>query len=334
MTTPTPLTETLPSILVVGATGRLGKDICHALIANISQFTRLGFFNDTSRPATPSKTALFDSFRAAGMQEVSGLYTDPAPFKGFSAVILLLGNHALKYQPMIIDSAISAGVRHFYPSEFGADLSVGDNWNQRYYRDKVLTREHLEKRGADDDTPDLGWTYIQIGRFAEWSCIPHFGVNNITHRGEIYGSPSGRQSLLAVSKVLAFFIATLSDPIPLPGQPIGDTKGRRRAYRFQGSSPTWAEIFGVLEKVTGEKYEIRYHHVEEALKKEARGKEIGDVDMELEASHQLVQGREGTLLPEPWDNWRFPGVGELKGVEEALRGAFGNAELRPLLGLK
>lgn len=329
-----PQTETLPSILVVGATGRLGKDVCHALLAAKSQFTRLAFFNDTSRPATPSKTALFDSFRAAGMQEVSGVYTDPAPFTGFSAVVMLLGNHALKYQPMIIDSAITAGVRHFYPSEFGADLTVGDNWKQRYYRDKVLTREHLAKRGEEGDTPDLGWTFIQIGRFAEWSVIPHFGVNNVTHRAEIFGSPSGRQSLLAVEDVLAFFVATLSDPIPLPGQPIGTTKGRRRAYRFQGSSPTWAEIFEVLEKVTGEKYEVRYHDVEEALKKEARGKETGNVDLELEASHQMVQGKEGTLLPEPWDNGRFPGVGKPKGVEEALREGFANKDIRPVLGLK
>jgi len=72
-----------------------------------------------------------------------------------------LGNHAIKRQPLVIDTAISAGVRHFYPSEFGTDLTAPGNWEERYYRDKVLTREHLQKRATD--TPGLGYTSSMAG---------------------------------------------------------------------------------------------------------------------------------------------------------------------------
>jgi hypothetical protein len=323
-------TETLTSILVVGASGRIGKAICRLLITHKTLFSRIAFFNDTFRTPTPSKTAIFSSFRALGMDEVSGTYYNPASFRGFDCVIMILGNHALKDQPAIIDTAISAGVRHFYPSEFGADLTVGENWNQRYYKYKVLTREHLEKRGKE--IPELGWSYFQIGRFTEWSVISHFGINNKMHSANIFGTPEGKQSLLSVGDSLAYLLKTLKDPLPAPGQPDGDTKGRRRSYRFHGQEPTWAEIFSTLEKVTGQKYDVTYHHVEEALDKEKKAKEIGDVDLELETSHQLVQGREGTRLPKPWDNDRFPEL-QAKGLEEVLAEAFSNKELVPLLGL-
>jgi hypothetical protein len=115
---------------------------------------------------------------------------------GFDVVIMPLGNHAIKRQPLIIDTAIAAGVRHFYPSEFGGDLTVPGNWEERYYRDKVITREHLQKRTKD--TPGLGYTYFVNGRFSEWAPIPHFGIFPKTHTARIVGEPHMEQSLLAV----------------------------------------------------------------------------------------------------------------------------------------
>jgi hypothetical protein len=46
--------------------------------------------------------------------------------------------------------------------------------------------------------------------------------------------------------------------------------------------------------------------------------EVGDVDAELVASHQVIQGTGKTLLPEPYGNARFPLVKPL-GLEETWR---------------
>jgi hypothetical protein len=189
---------TLTSVLVVGPTGRFGIDICHNLSLQKDKFKRIAAFENISRPSDAKKKQAYASLQDVGFEIVRGDYTTIEAFKGFDSVILALGNHAMIYQPQIIDTAIQAGVRHFYPSEFGADLTVGDNWRQRYYRDKVLTREHLQKRAKD--TEGLGWTYVTVGRFAEWSVAPAFGFNNVTHKAEIYGSPRGLQSLLAIEK--------------------------------------------------------------------------------------------------------------------------------------
>ncbi|KAH8123538.1 hypothetical protein ACSS6W_000940 [Trichoderma asperelloides] len=319
------LQKTLDAILVVGPSGMVGKVLCQALIFRKSDFKRIAFFHDTSRPETEEKRQLFATFRNDGMEQVSGLYTDTAAFTGFDCVLMPLGNHAIKYQPTIIDTGIKAGVRHFYPSEWGADLTAGSNWTQRYYRDKVLTREHLEKRGRDEDTPDLGWTYIQLGRLAEWSIIKHFGINNANHTADIYGTPEGRQSLLSTADAIAYTIETLRHPFS-----VADN-GHRRPYRFHGASPTWKEIFDELETITGHRYSVTYHDVESAVEKEARAKVLGDVDLELEASHQLIQGRGGTLLPEPFNNDLFPNIHPESG-HSVFEKIFRDENMRKFLG--
>jgi hypothetical protein len=322
----------IKSILVVGATGRFGTYITHALAAQKSSFTRIAVFNDTSRPASPEKESTLSAFHSEGVEVVVGHgYTSPDPFREFDCIIMALGNHALDQQKTIIDTAIAAGVRHFYPSEFGADLLVGQNWTQRYYRYKVLTRQHLEKRAQD--TPDLGWTYLTIGRLTEWAVLGHFGFDNKNHRAQIYGTGEGRQSLLSTPDTVAYLIETLKDPLPDVGADVGSTKGRRRTYRMNGSSPTWDDIFETLKDITGKEYQVTYLDVESAKEEELQAIADGDVDAELAASHKLIQGREGTLLPQPWDNDRFPTI-KPKSMEAVLRRAFASEKYRKFYGLE
>jgi hypothetical protein len=80
---------------------------------------------------------------------VEGAPGDPTPSQGkllqltklgFDVVVATLGNHAIiKEQPDIISTAISAGIKRWFPSKFDDDSTVGDKWNERYYRSKVLT---------------------------------------------------------------------------------------------------------------------------------------------------------------------------------------------------
>ena len=110
---------------------------------------------------------------------------------------------------------------------------------------------------------------------------------------------------------------------------------KQRIYRISGSNPTSGEIFAVLERVRGRKYEVAYLNIDiigSAKEDEAQAKAAGDVDAELSASHELIRGREGTLLLEPWDNDRFPQT-QPRSVDEALRGAFTSERARKVYGL-
>jgi hypothetical protein len=102
---------------------------------------------------------------------------------------------------------------------------------------------------------------------------------------------------------------------------------------MHGGSPTWREIFGTLKDTTGKEYQVTYLDVESANEEEQQAIANGDVDAELAASHKLIQGREGTLLPQPWDNDRFPAI-RPESVEVVLRKAFASEKYRKAYGLE
>ena len=59
--------------------------------------------------------------------------------------------------------------------------------------------------------------------------------------------------------------------------------------------------------------------------------EKGNIDAELAASHQVIQGTEGTLLPKPYDNGRYPEV-KPQGLEETWRAMLQDKTRFPYLG--
>ena len=129
--------------------------------------------------------------------------------------------------------------------------------------------------------------------------------------------------------VAEFTVLTLLDPFDAE-----DPHSCQRTYRFSQASPTWKELFGIIEKVTGQPYQVTYRSVSEARELERRAKEMGDEKLESAASHRLVQGTEGTLLPQPWDNYKFPETAKkIRGVEEVLREAFHAEKYKSFYGL-
>jgi len=87
-----------------------------------------------------------------------------------------------------------------------------------------------------------------------------------------------------------------------------------------------------LKEITGKEYEVTYLDVESAKEEEQQAVADGNVDAELAASHKLIQGREGTRLPEPWDNDRFPTI-KPESMEVVLRRAFTSEKYRKFYGL-
>jgi hypothetical protein len=109
---------------------------------------------------------------------------------GFEVVISLAGNANMKDQPSMIDAAAAGGARHFYPSEYGADLSIPELANVRYFRDKHLTRQHLVKTVSK--VPGFRYTLLLTGSFTEWAISDFFGVDIEKHTVETYGDSDAK----------------------------------------------------------------------------------------------------------------------------------------------
>lgn len=117
---------------------------------------------------------------------------------GFDVVVSLAGNAAMKLQPGMIEAAIAGGVRHFYPSEFGGDISVGDFWKNRYFRDKVVTRDHLAAKAKE--FPDFRYTLVLTGPFTEYAVSSFNGIDFEKHTVEPYGRPGAELSVTAMAE--------------------------------------------------------------------------------------------------------------------------------------
>jgi hypothetical protein len=186
----------LRSVLVLGPTGGFGQFLIAELINRAAEFSRFAAFNDLSRPQNPTRLAAFEAYEKKGVEIVNGTFDDVKAFEGFDVVIMCLGNHAMNRQPGVIETAVKAGVRHFYPSEFGADLTVPGNWEEGYYRDKAITREFLAKKAKE--VPGLGYTLFVDGRFTEWAPLPHFRIYTTQHKAFVTGKAYMKQTLLGV----------------------------------------------------------------------------------------------------------------------------------------
>lgn len=99
----------------------------------------------------------------------------------------------MRLQPAVIELAIEAGVRHFYPSEYGGDFMQDGFVKNRYFRDKIVTRDHLVAKAKE--YPDFRYTYMITGAFTEWAASSFSGVDLDKHTVNTYGSPDGLQSV-------------------------------------------------------------------------------------------------------------------------------------------
>jgi hypothetical protein len=108
----------------------------------------------------------------------------------------MLGNHAMKCQPVIIDAAMAAGVTEFYPSEFGSDIGQGDYLINRYWRDKHITRQYL--RNVAKKNPGFNYTFLITGGFIEFALHPLFGMDIDKHTFTFYGPSTKQEALTAV----------------------------------------------------------------------------------------------------------------------------------------
>ena len=117
---------------------------------------------------------------------------------GFDIVISLLGNHGLASQPAIIDAAVAGGIREFYPSEYGADIDVEPYRSNRYFRDKQITRKHLELTA--NETQGFGYTYMLVGAITEYLATPFFGVDTEKRTFTFYGEPQMKAEFTSIGE--------------------------------------------------------------------------------------------------------------------------------------
>ncbi|KAJ6470236.1 hypothetical protein C8R47DRAFT_1298755 [Mycena vitilis] len=259
-----------PSVLVIGASGA---------VAILSE---------------PSKAHKFRAAQNSGIEIVLGSFLDFECYQGFDVVVSLAGNTFQRLQPAMIEAAVAGGVRHFYPSEFGIDFDRDDVQNLRFFRYRIVTRDHLVATAKAH--PDFRYTLMVVGQFSQWAYSKVCGIDVDNHVVEAYGPPDA--SVTALEDIVRYTAESILLPFP-----AGKS---RRDIRVRGDHVTWKQLIASLEEVQDVKYQVTYIDPKEAAKKQEAARQRGDESEELKWAARWQVGPSGLVtVAGPLDNEKF-----------------------------
>ncbi len=201
----------MSTILVVGATGFLGSEICRQLTTAGSSVR--GLVRDTSDPTKVSKLKSLD------VETVQGDVRDRASLedacKGVTAVISTVSSMPFAYQPEVndvqkvdlegvtnlIEAAKANHVSHFTYTSIPEDTELD------FPLDHAKREVERRLKGSG-----LEYTILRPSYFMEVWLSPAVGFDAANAKAAIYGSGRNPISWIAVQDVAKFAVASLDHP--------------------------------------------------------------------------------------------------------------------------
>ena len=241
-------------ILVVGATGLLGSEICRRLAARGERIRAL--------VRSMSDPARVGALKALGVETVGGDLRERASLdvacRGAGAVITTVSSMPFAYEAGVndiattdlagvtnlIDAAKAAGVPRFIYTSFSGNIDRDCPLRNA----KRAVEAHLRESG-------LEYTILRPSVFMEVWLSPAVGFDAANARATIYGTGANPISWIAVADVAEFAVRSLDTPA-----------ARNAILELGGPEPlTPIQAVSIFERVVGRSFEVQ-HVPEEALR--------------------------------------------------------------------
>lgn len=194
-------------ILVIGATGAIGRFITEAIISASPPFEHVTIF--TSPKTTESKFELLQKWKQSGVSVLVGDVTKEADVAGVYAsekpdtVISCLGRGALQAQTKLIRLADESGsVKWLFPSEYGTDIEH----NPRSATEKTHQVKLAVRRFIREQVKTLRVTYLVTGPYFDmWvntqsGDAETGGFNAVKKEASIVGGGEGKIGFCTMSE--------------------------------------------------------------------------------------------------------------------------------------
>ncbi|KAI1207153.1 NAD(P)-binding protein [Annulohypoxylon truncatum] len=289
----------LPSkILIIGATGGIGKYITNAIVSAEPRIGRqISIFTSQATATSPAKQDLLFSWKSKGASIITGDLNNSDDIKkaysGVDTVISCLGRNVLASQIELLKLAEESNdVQWFFPSEYGTDIeydasSKDEKPHQTKLRVREFIREHVKR---------VKCTYVVTGPYLDMylTLIPTGedagGYDVKSKRAVIVGSGDEKVGLTTMPDVGKLVVAALRHPDASMG----------KVLKVQSLVTTPNAILEEFERQTGTKWTVD-HTTNEKLREVE--KEKWDANNPLAALYTLRRiWAEGGTLYEKTDN--------------------------------
>ncbi|KFA81547.1 hypothetical protein S40288_09054 [Stachybotrys chartarum IBT 40288] len=253
-------------ILVLGATGVVGKVLTNSLLNAGPAFDHIGIF--TSAESAASKSALLDEFRSRGAEVIVGdLFSEEDvlnAYKHYDTVVSAVGRFAIDKQIDLIATAErSPSIVRFIPSEFGTDVAYNaTSALEKPHQKKLKVRAFLESSAVQR----LKYTYIVTGPIADlyagdMSSEPRMGSFSVAKKeATLLGDGKGKINLTTMGDCGRLLVAVLRNP------QYCDNK----AVFVNSFTTTPEEILAEMERQTETRWKIDYTSLEDLKTFEAQ----------------------------------------------------------------
>ncbi|KFY93550.1 hypothetical protein V500_03663 [Pseudogymnoascus sp. VKM F-4518 (FW-2643)] len=236
--------SSIKNIIVIGASGSIGPYIVSALLSNgfsVSVLTR-----SSSSATFPSTVTVHRTdYSAPSLLEA---------FKNQDVVVSTIATFSTHQQVSIIDAAISAGVKRFIPSEYGVDTSLPHIAD---LLPPALPKQHTIEYLRSKETSGLSWTAIIVGAFFDWPFqYPGLmGWDLAGRKAIVFDGGDVEYEATNVAQIARAVVATLS--------PVQFEATTNRYIYVNSFTVTQNRIVGLLEELTGAKFDVEHKTTEE-----------------------------------------------------------------------
>ncbi|KAF3940264.1 hypothetical protein ABW19_dt0208659 [Dactylella cylindrospora] len=212
------MTDYFKNVLLIGATGDLGRHILTALLnlstAHPTQPINLSIL---TRPSSTSTSTLPSHIKVLRGDITSKSFLSTA-FTGQDIIISAISPYALSLQKDMLDVAGQVGVKRFVLGEFGLDTKDVELTDRvRVFQENRRVLEHTE--AAVVRYPTLQWTGVICGAFLEMCLLDgELGFEFDTRTARIY---DGGRKVMDVSRMGDVAKAT-AELIFQPGRYAGE----------------------------------------------------------------------------------------------------------------
>ncbi|KAL8836936.1 MAG: hypothetical protein Q9170_002736 [Blastenia crenularia] len=258
------MAQQLKNVIILGASGNVGKPIVEALLA-AGTFTVTALTRKGSSATFPSQVKV---------QSIDDTYPSDqllAAFKGQDAVINLLPPSDVNLANSVADAAAEAGVKRFIPSEFGSDTTSPKMIEMiPIFAGKAKMTDYLKTK----ESSGMSWSGVVNGAFFDWGLHTGFlGFDLKTHTATIFDDGNAPVNSSTLSTVAQAVTSILSHP----------AETANRHIYIQSAKFTQNEMLAALEKSTGKKWDIKKRDTTEArqvgLQKLGKGDMSGLMDL-------------------------------------------------------